>query len=612
MEGNRTTNEDDITNILVQDFKKRFHQDSPPHANNIRNFISVIEPVINQNDNNMLLQQVTDEEILKAIHSIGALKAPGPDGLHAFFYQKCWDEVKKTVIPMIKRRSGRNSVMAVKLDLEKAYDLLDWSYIQACLANYGFHPDWITLVMHCINSVSFSVLINGSAKGWFQPTRGIEQCDPLSPYIFILAMEPLVRNLNLLASNSKNQVGLLSSPLGFRILNLMFADDCLIFAKASKKAALNINRVLDAFAAASGQKINYHKSSLFFSDKINSSTKTAIVNVLNIQQKRIGKYLGIHNVVFWKDPINAKELLQRMSNRLSGWKQNTLSRAGKITLIKANIAGMPNHKSCFNCPKKLTDEIDKQGRNFLWGAEMKTTTIAWKEVCKPKMLGGLGVRPSAFFNKAAIGKLAWKLITNKDKWWVQVVSKKYLKRDGRWDKTKLDSVFDDEVVKEILSVPIPTNHAEDEFIWGPAPHGKFTVKSATWMQLQDIWKTRNEVIFRGKTPNTNATAATINCHLSNVSSPLTDDISMTPRNVMNIRWQSPSHDRVKINFDGSAWSNSGAGGFIIRTETDKSVVAAFFNSDTTTVSVAEALALHNSLVYAMDRGFFKIEVEGSW
>lgn len=127
--------------------------------------------------------------------------------------------------------------MAVKIDLDKAYDSLDWNYIRACLSRFGFSSKWIDLVLNCISTVSFSVLINGKPNGHFHPKRGLRQGDPLSPYIFILCMEPFIRHLNLLTLKSKNHVGLLSSPLGFRISNLMFANDCLIFGKAFGTAA---------------------------------------------------------------------------------------------------------------------------------------------------------------------------------------------------------------------------------------------------------------------------------------------------------------------------------------------------------------------------------------
>lgn len=78
-----------MANILIQDFKKRFTNDTNINAGNMMDFVSVINPVINANDNLLLMQQVTDEEIYEAIKSIGGLKALGPDGLHAFFYQNC-------------------------------------------------------------------------------------------------------------------------------------------------------------------------------------------------------------------------------------------------------------------------------------------------------------------------------------------------------------------------------------------------------------------------------------------------------------------------------------------------------------------------------------------
>lgn len=283
--------------------------------------------------------------------------------------------------------------------------------------------------MNCITTASFSILLNGKPSGNILPKRGIRQGDPLSPYIFILCMEPLIRHLNVLALKSKTHVGLLSSPLGFRISNLMFADDCLIFGKASCSAARRISKVLDDFAKASGQKINFHKSSVYFSKKVTSNDRSSIYNILNIQHKAtIGKYLGIHNIIFWKDPVNANELLLRISKKLAGWKSNTLSRAGKLTLIKTNLSGMPNHvMTCFKCTPKLTKNLDQENRRFFWGSDAKSPPIAWKEVCKPKTLGGLGVRPAKFFNNAALAKLAWKLVKDPDNWWVQIVRQKYLR-----------------------------------------------------------------------------------------------------------------------------------------------------------------------------------------
>ncbi|KAL6200146.1 hypothetical protein ACLB2K_029928 [Fragaria x ananassa] len=270
------------------------------------------------------------------------------------------------------RKKGRTGVMAIKLDLEKAY-----------LGKFGFSSTWINWIIECITSVSFSIVINGKAEGFFQPTRGIRQGDPLSPYIFILCMEPLIRHLNPLADKPSSQVGILSSPCGYRIANLMFADDCLIFCKTSSRAARNVLSVLNNFSEASGKKINFHKPSLYFSPKVpNHQVRNDIVTVMQIQHKAtIGKYLGVHNIIFWKDHVNANDLLQRINKKLAGWKKGTLSRAGRLILLQANVSYMPDHiMSCFKCPAKITNEIDKKARDFFWGTDSKAATVAWSKI----------------------------------------------------------------------------------------------------------------------------------------------------------------------------------------------------------------------------------------
>lgn len=325
------------------------------------------------------------------------------------------------------KKKGRRGDMAIKLDLEKAYDFLHWDYIKHCLAQFGFANNWIDLIMECITSVQFSLLINGKPQPPFKPLRGLRQGDPLSPYIFILCMEPLIRKLNMLASNTRNQVGILSSPCGIRVSNLMFADDCLIFSKANTTAARHILKTLDSFSKASGEQINYHKSTIYFSNNVPNACRFNLSCILSIQHKAtIGKYLGIHNVVFWKDSINTNDLILKMQNKLAGWKANTLS-----CVLKANFTGMPNHVlSCFNCSSKVTSALDKECRKFFWGNEMKTPPIAWSAVCTPNCKGGLGIRPYSDFNKAALAKLGWKILTDPNNWWVQIMHAKYLRKNN--------------------------------------------------------------------------------------------------------------------------------------------------------------------------------------
>ena len=130
------------------------------------------------------------------------------------------------------KRLGKKGEMALKLDMSKAYDRVEWAYMESIMHKMGFAERWISLVMECIRTVQFSVLIDGVPKGFINPTRGIRQGDPLSPYIFLLCAERLSTLLHK-ASTLGRLKGIQSSHGGPWISHLFFTNDSLLFGQAS-------------------------------------------------------------------------------------------------------------------------------------------------------------------------------------------------------------------------------------------------------------------------------------------------------------------------------------------------------------------------------------------
>ena len=147
----------------------------------------------------------------------------------------------------------------VKLDFQKAYDSVNWSFLKLVMMKFGFGRKWINWIMNCVCSASMSILLNSSPLKPFKMEKGLRQGDPLSPYLFILVSEALVcmlkkaNDLNLIESVhiGKDKVCL---------KHLQFADDTLIFAPRNSLCITNYFRILDAFAVMSSLYLNYNKS----------------------------------------------------------------------------------------------------------------------------------------------------------------------------------------------------------------------------------------------------------------------------------------------------------------------------------------------------------------
>ena len=128
--------------------------------------------------------------------------------------------------------SGKTGFMAIKLDMSKAYDRGEWSYLQKLMEKMGFCIRWIELIIECVSTISYSILVNGEPKGLINPTRGIRQGDPLSPFLFLLCTEGL-HGLIIKAARAKEINGFSLCKRGPKLTHLYFANDILLFCKAN-------------------------------------------------------------------------------------------------------------------------------------------------------------------------------------------------------------------------------------------------------------------------------------------------------------------------------------------------------------------------------------------
>lgn len=183
--------------------------------------------------------------------------------------------------------------MAVKMDMSKAYDRVEWDFIAQVMSRQGFHSKWINWVMQCITSVSYSFLISNSVFGKVQPHHGIRQGDPISPYMFILCGEVL-SGLCRLAELDKSMKGIRVARGSPRVNHLLFADDTMMFSNSSQESCLALIQILHNYEKVSGQKVNISKSSITFSVKTPQEKKDSAKSILGIEKEGGAcKYLGL-------------------------------------------------------------------------------------------------------------------------------------------------------------------------------------------------------------------------------------------------------------------------------------------------------------------------------
>ena len=219
---------------------------------------------------------------------------------------------------MNNMNSGKMWYMTIKLDMSKAYDQVEWGYLENVMRKMGFNERWIGLIMACVKTVSYSILINGKPSGFIQPTKGIRQGDPLSPFLFLLCIEGL-HGLIQQAAISGEIKGFPLCRRGPALTHLLFADDSLLFCRASGDECRKILTILEKYEEESGQKVNKKKIAIFFNKSTTEATKQEIMAALGIHEiVNFEQYLGLPSLVGRKKKEGFNFIKEKVWKKLQG------------------------------------------------------------------------------------------------------------------------------------------------------------------------------------------------------------------------------------------------------------------------------------------------------
>ncbi len=324
-----------------------------------------------------------------------------------------------------------------KLDVEKAYDHVNWNFFIYLLERCGFPLKWRRWISYCISTVRFSILINGSLEGFFGSSSGLRQGYSLSPLLFVIVMEALSRMIIKVVEG-----GLLSSiQVGARdhnmvhVSHLLFADDTLIFSDTNPAHIFNLRLLFTLFEAISGLRINFNNSEMALVGVVAELENLAAILGCKMVQLPI-TYLGLPLGVNFKSKSIWDPIIEKMERKLAGWQRMYLSKGVRVTLIKSTLSSLPTYYlSLFSIPLSVALRIDKIQRDFLWGGigeGKKFHLINCHQVCQPLKSGGLGFQNIRLFNRALMGKWLWRYGNEKDALWRSVIFSKYGNLQGDW------------------------------------------------------------------------------------------------------------------------------------------------------------------------------------
>ncbi|KAA3477308.1 reverse transcriptase [Gossypium australe] len=657
-DGREITDGSEILHVATGYFKDLFEYKG---FGDPRKVLEGIESIVSHEVNEKLLSPFREDEIQTTLKDMGPTKAPGTNGFPALFFQQYWhivgkdivefflnilngntgvelanvtelvlipkitnpsslvnfrpislcsvlykivakaianrmqnvigmciDEVQSAFVPgrlitdnvllalhtFRQKRTGKNGYMAFKLDMSKAYDRVEWDFVKTVMIKMGFAHEWVGLIMKCITSVSYAVNINANRAG--------------------LVMGAKV------------------SRRGPEISHLLFTDDCMMFGEATEQGARNMKNILEEYESCSGQCVNFHKSTIFYSSNTLADVKEVVSALLGVRSSsNLEKYLGLPNMVGRRKKEAFQSILDKISLRIDGWSTRVLSQGGREVFIKSVLQAIPTYAmSCFLLPKTVCELIENKFARFWWqkGAGRRAKQ-GWRLLMSPDSLVARVFKAKYFLDcsfresnlgnsssyawrsiwtaKASLEKgLIWKVGTGEnisifeDSWIPNYSNDRLMSEFGNlqfvkvadliksnereWNKELISNTFPEVEAELILRIPLANEPHEDVMAWKGELSGEFLGYA-----------------------------------------------SSSPEEI--VKWRNPPGQSIKINFDAAFEERSrlSASGIVVRDSSGSVLLSSTaLHKDVDSAVVAEAIACRRASQIGLNINQEVVIIEG--
>ncbi|GKU93781.1 hypothetical protein SLEP1_g7347 [Rubroshorea leprosula] len=372
-------NREEVKRHIKDYFKKKFEEERWERPE----FVLDSFRKLSTEENNFLEAAFSEQEIQEAVLGCNDSKSPGPDGFNFNFLKKMWPILKKDlyeegrqitdgiIIPnevVHEAKSNKKPVLIFKADFEKAYDSVNWKFLDSMMSKFGFRPKWRSWIRECISSATVSILVNGSPTKEFQMEKGLRQGDPLAPFIFLMIVEA-PNGLMLKAAEENLFQGVEIDRSSLTLMHLQYADDSIFFCEANEQNVMVLKSILRSFEMISGLKVNFFKSSLvgLNVDKVNLEDYAEKLNCAT--GKVPFKYLG---VLIGSNPRRMSTwapVIEIMKRRLSNWKRDSLSFGGRMILLNSVLSSiLVYYFSTLKAPKQVLEAKYKIDKREAWEA----------------------------------------------------------------------------------------------------------------------------------------------------------------------------------------------------------------------------------------------------